>query len=82
MSKLSDERTPEQLGKNVGEGVKLVESIQHTLEEQPSQEATQLFQAVENVQKQASRSKTVVGVVGATGAGKSSVVNAILDEEW
>ncbi|KAK6432460.1 hypothetical protein LTR95_011372 [Oleoguttula sp. CCFEE 5521] len=36
---------------------------------------------IEEVLKQASKTRTVVGVVGNTGAGKSSVINAILDEE-
>lgn len=31
--------------------------------------------------KQATKTKTVIGVVGNTGAGKSSVINSILDEE-
>lgn len=35
----------------------------------------------ENLQKQAARTKTIIGVVGNTGAGKSSVINAMLDEE-
>jgi len=35
----------------------------------------------ENVQKQAVKTKTIVGIVGNTGAGKSSVTNAMLDEE-
>ena len=81
MSELFEGRTPEQLEKSVEEGAKLLGNIQRTLEEQPSQEATQWLQAIENVQKQATRSRTVVGVVGATGAGKSSVINAMLDEE-
>ena len=81
MSELFDGRAPEQLEKSVEEGGKLLNSIQETLEQQPGQDASQWLQAVTNVQKQAIRSKTVIGVVGATGAGKSSVINAMLDEE-
>ncbi|OCT44484.1 tat pathway signal sequence [Cladophialophora carrionii] len=81
MAELFDGRTPEQLEKSVQEGVVLLGSIKRALQEQPSQDATQWLQTIENVQKQATRSKTVIGVVGATGAGKSSVINAMLDEE-
>ncbi|KAG9195536.1 hypothetical protein G6011_00657 [Alternaria panax] len=38
-------------------------------------------QAIEKLLPQSERKRTVVGVVGNTGAGKSSVINAMLDEE-
>ncbi|KAK5195290.1 hypothetical protein LTR92_005420 [Exophiala xenobiotica] len=81
MSELFDHRTPEQLERGVERGVELLSNIHRTLQEQPSEEAGQWIQALEKVQKQAARSRTVIGVVGATGAGKSSVINAMLDEE-
>ena len=74
-------RTPEQLEKSVDKGVEMLQQIRQALESQPSQDSTQWLQTIDNVQKQAVRTKTVVGVVGATGAGKSSVINAMLDEE-
>ncbi|KAB2104794.1 hypothetical protein AG0111_0g6933 [Alternaria gaisen] len=44
-------------------------------------EAASWVQAIEKVLPQSERKRTVVGVVGNTGAGKSSVINAMLDEE-
>ncbi|KAI4649500.1 hypothetical protein J4E93_003820 [Alternaria ventricosa] len=44
-------------------------------------DAAAWVQAIEKLIPQAQRKRTVVGVVGNTGAGKSSVINAMLDEE-
>ncbi|KAJ4989063.1 tat pathway signal sequence [Stagonosporopsis vannaccii] len=38
-------------------------------------------ESIDKLMSQAKRKRTVVGVVGNTGAGKSSVINALLDEE-
>jgi phage shock protein A len=46
-----------------------------------SADAKSWSQAIEKLIPQAERKRTVVGVVGNTGAGKSSVINAMLDEE-
>jgi hypothetical protein len=39
------------------------------------------IESSKKLQSQAASQRTVVGVVGSTGAGKSSVINAVLDEE-
>lgn len=44
-------------------------------------DAQSWIQAIDKLVPQAERKRTVVGVVGNTGAGKSSVINALLDEE-
>jgi GTPase SAR1 family protein len=44
-------------------------------------DAASWVQAIDALIPQAQRKRTVVGVVGNTGAGKSSVINAMLDEE-
>lgn len=81
MSELFDGRTAEQLESSVESGIHLLSRIGRTLRGQPSQDSDQWLKAIETVQKQAVRSRTIVGVVGATGAGKSSVINAMLDQE-
>jgi len=44
-------------------------------------EARMWLERIDKTKKQAVKNRTVVGVVGNTGAGKSSVINALLDEE-
>ncbi|KAI8943413.1 hypothetical protein NX059_001425 [Plenodomus lindquistii] len=44
-------------------------------------ESESWVQSIDRLIPQAERKRTVVGVVGNTGAGKSSVINALLDEE-
>jgi hypothetical protein len=44
-------------------------------------EIAKWIESIEKLQTQSAPQRTVVGVVGSTGAGKSSVINAVLDEE-
>ncbi|KAG7290833.1 hypothetical protein NEMBOFW57_000838 [Staphylotrichum longicolle] len=45
-------------------------------------EICQWTKSIDELRSQAYRERTVVGVVGSTGAGKSSLINAVLDEEF
>ncbi|EED18160.1 conserved hypothetical protein [Talaromyces stipitatus ATCC 10500] len=74
--------TPELLEAGVKHGVDLLERLKEPMRRVvPDLDAAEWLKSIENLQKQAAQPKTIVGVVGNTGAGKSSVINAMLDEE-
>ncbi|KAF2091800.1 hypothetical protein K490DRAFT_32560, partial [Saccharata proteae CBS 121410] len=74
---------PDVLESGVQAGLGLIEKMRDSLDKytNDSTDASEWLNALEAIKKQAVRTKTIVGVVGNTGAGKSSVINAILDEE-
>lgn len=73
---------PETLEAGVERSVEILESLKHMLSQYKSNQEVQTWiYAVDKLIPQAARKRTVVGVVGNTGAGKSSVINALLDEE-
>ncbi|KAK0714662.1 hypothetical protein B0H67DRAFT_488640 [Lasiosphaeris hirsuta] len=75
---------PEILEKGVSIGLEVLTTLKEILLELDSlrdSPASQWLRAIENLESRASPTRTIVGVVGNTGAGKSSVISAVLDEE-
>jgi hypothetical protein len=63
-------------------GANIIDSMEAQLSPQTGDlDAAHWLAQMNKLRKQLSRNRTVVGVVGNTGAGKSSVINALLDEE-
>jgi hypothetical protein len=82
LQRLLQERSPEQLEVAVKRGLAVLTEIEEPLHDISRHgDAQKWLEQIETVREMAKRKRTVIGVVGNTGAGKSSVINAILDEE-
>lgn len=74
--------SPEVLESAVETGTQLIDNLVVPLVEDASDhDAAAWLKRLKELQARAKTPRTVVGVVGNTGAGKSSVINALLDEE-
>jgi hypothetical protein len=82
LRQLLEETSPEKLEAAVQQGTDVLEEIEGTLNTiRKDPDARKWLEQIDEVRMLAKRNRTVVGVVGNTGAGKSSVINAVLDEE-
>lgn len=77
------QESPEVLEAGVQPSLKVLEDFKQSFSTHAttSPDAQAWVQSIDKLIPQAKRKRTVVGVVGNTGAGKSSVINAMLDEE-
>lgn len=75
--------TPQVLESAVDASVKLLDTLRAPIASkmENSPDAEHWIQQIDMIKKLAVKTKTVIGVVGNTGAGKSSVINAMLEEE-
>jgi hypothetical protein len=79
---LASGTSPELLEEGVGIGVRVLKSLKGPLEGGAADTAgSEWLQSIIDLEALAKPTRTIVGVVGNTGAGKSSVISAVLDEE-
>jgi ABC-type transport system involved in cytochrome bd biosynthesis fused ATPase/permease subunit len=84
LQQVASSTSTEELEKGVGIGVRLLEGLKEPLEAVAPLNTTQAshwLKSIGDLESLAKPTRTIVGVVGNTGAGKSSVISAVLDEE-
>lgn len=80
----SQTTSPDLLEKGVNIGLRLLKALKEPLDTVAplnTTQASQWLKAIGDLEALAEPTRTIVGVVGNTGAGKSSVISAVLDEE-
>ena len=82
LQSLLQDSLPERLEAAVLKGTALLSEIEESIRVmERDSDAQKWLQQIKTVRDLNKSSRTVIGVVGNTGAGKSSVINALLDEE-
>jgi hypothetical protein len=82
LQKLILDSSPAKLEKGVGVGLQILDDIKKAFADAKTvPEIAAWMKSSDKLRSQTAHQRSVVGVVGSTGAGKSSVINAVLDEE-
>jgi hypothetical protein len=83
ISAILEQQDPELLETAVARSVQMLSEFKILLSRYAAsnEDARSWKHAIETLTPQAAQTRTVIGVIGHTGAGKSSVINALLDEE-
>lgn len=81
LERLCNENTLDSLETGISISGRLLNQLQDALSTYTSPDVDNWMKAILDLEKRTAPTRTVVGVVGNTGAGKSSVINAVLDEE-
>ncbi|KAI0188385.1 hypothetical protein EV127DRAFT_368349 [Xylaria flabelliformis] len=81
LEQLCTTNTLDTLETGVSVAIKLLDQLHDALSTHENENVKGWIKSVVDLQKRTAPARTVVGVVGNTGAGKSSVINALLDEE-
>ena len=81
LQQLIHHQSPEVLELGVHTAIDLLDQLKIPLEKFGEESVDTWLENIKDLKRRVNPPRTVVGVVGNTGAGKSSVINALLDEE-
>ncbi|KAH7412113.1 hypothetical protein DE146DRAFT_709700 [Phaeosphaeria sp. MPI-PUGE-AT-0046c] len=82
IQRIIDDQDPRVLEAGVAQSMVILKDLKQIFTRHNGRpDALAWIEAIDKLIPQARRKRTIVGVVGNTGAGKSSVINAMLDEE-